>query len=101
GQAPPVLLARARLSLCEPQHQALRNPLSMAVVRVDARGMRCPLPVLRLARALREHPGAVDFELVADDPAAARDVPAFAAERGIVAEEVGPLAWRITRAELS
>ncbi len=68
-----------------------------AVVSVDARGMRCPLPVLRLARALREHPDATDFDLVADDPAAARDVPAFAEERGVVAVETGPLQWRIRR----
>ena len=62
-----------------------------AVVRVDARGMRCPLPVLRLARALREYPEAAEFELVADDPAAA-------GEQGVVAEETGPLEWRIRRA---
>ena len=68
-----------------------------AVVRVDARGMRCPLPVLRLARALREHPEATEFELVADDPAAARDVPAFAREQGIDAAETGPLRWQIRR----
>ncbi len=59
--------------------------------------MRCPLPVLRLARALREHPEAAEFELVADDPAAARDVPAFAGEQGVFAEETGTLRWRIKR----
>ena len=69
-----------------------------AVVQVDARGMRCPLPVLRLARALREHPEAAAFHVVADDPAAARDVPAFAAEQGLSAEETGPLTWRVRRA---
>lgn len=67
-------------------------------MRVDARGMRCPLPVLRLARAMREHPEAAEFELIADDPAAARDVPAFAGEQGVVAEETGPLCWSIRRA---
>ena len=60
--------------------------------------MRCPLPVLRLARALREHPEAAEFELVADDPAAARDVPAFAGEQGVIAEETGTLRWRMRRA---
>ena len=48
---------------------------------IDARGMRCPLPSLRLARAVREGgPGA--YLLLADDPAAATDVPALCAERG-------------------
>ena len=36
---------------------------------VDARGMRCPWPAIRMAKALREHPDAV-VEIVADDPAA-------------------------------
>jgi len=48
---------------------------------VDARGLRCPWPVLRLARALRD--GACMVELLSDDPAAAGEVAAFAAERGL------------------
>lgn len=48
---------------------------------VDARGLRCPLPALRLARAVRENgPGL--YALLADDPAAERDIPALCAERG-------------------
>lgn len=48
---------------------------------VDARGLRCPLPALRLARAVREN-GARRYLLLADDPAAQRDIPALCAERG-------------------
>lgn len=47
---------------------------------IDARGMRCPWPVLRLARAMREGGGPV--RLLADDPAAPREVAALAAEHG-------------------
>jgi tRNA 2-thiouridine synthesizing protein A len=48
---------------------------------IDARGLRCPLPALRLARAVRDQgPGL--YRLVADDPAAATDIPALAIERG-------------------
>ena len=48
---------------------------------VDARGLRCPLPALRLARAVRENgPGL--YALLADDPAAEHDIPALCAERG-------------------
>lgn len=50
-------------------------------VLVDARGLRCPWPVLRLARAFRD--GAWVVELLADDPAAAGEVAAFAGERGL------------------
>ncbi len=50
--------------------------------RVDARGLRCPWPVLRLDRALRDGAAAVD--LLSDDPAAAGEVAAYARERGLV-----------------
>ena len=48
--------------------------------RIDARGLRCPWPALRLARALRSGAGAV--EILADDPAAEREIRALAAARG-------------------
>jgi tRNA 2-thiouridine synthesizing protein A len=50
---------------------------------VDARGLRCPLPALRLARAVREG-GPGRYRLLADDPAASTDIPALCAERGWV-----------------
>jgi len=59
--------------------------------------MRCPLPVLRLARAMREAPEADVFCLVADDPAAAKDVPAYAAEIGWVCIEQGGSSWLVAR----
>ena len=48
-------------------------------IEVDARGMRCPWPALRLARAMRE---AADVLLIADDPQAGREVAALAGENG-------------------
>lgn len=58
--------------------QAIKSP---AVHEVDARGLRCPLPALRLARAVREK-GPGRYCLLADDPAAEADIPALATERG-------------------
>ena len=52
----------------------------MSWVEVDARGLRCPWPALRLARAFRQ--GAQDVRLRADDPLAAQEIAALAAERG-------------------
>ena len=52
----------------------------MSAALVDARGLRCPWPALRLARAVRE--GAASVRIVADDPAAPREITALAAERG-------------------
>lgn len=45
-------------------------------VALDARGWLCPRPVLELARIARRHPGAV-IVVLADDPAAETDIPAW------------------------
>ena len=49
---------------------------------IDARGLRCPWPALRLARALREAPAGAVVAIVADDPAAERELRAVAEEAG-------------------
>ncbi|MEG8025322.1 sulfurtransferase TusA family protein [Sphingomonas aurantiaca] len=46
------------------------------MVRIDARGMRCPWPAIRLARALRD--GARSVEVLADDPQALAELAAVA-----------------------
>jgi tRNA 2-thiouridine synthesizing protein A len=48
-------------------------------VTVDARGMRCPWPVLRLARAMRSADTAT---IIADDPAAPGEIAALAEAQG-------------------
>ena len=49
---------------------------------LDARGLLCPLPVLKARKRLAGlEPGAV-LEMLADDPAAVIDVPHFCAEQG-------------------
>ncbi len=49
---------------------------------IDARGLLCPLPVLKARkRLLALAPGQV-LRLLADDPAAVVDVPHFCAEQG-------------------
>jgi len=54
---------------------------------VDARGMRCPWPVIRLARAMRAQPEGGTVRLLADDPAAPGEVAALVSERGWVVAE--------------
>ena len=49
---------------------------------VDARGHRCPVPTLRLRRALEDAPAGARVRLLADDPLARIDVPHFAAGAG-------------------
>jgi tRNA 2-thiouridine synthesizing protein A len=46
-------------------------------INVDARGLRCPLPVIRLAAAARAAPAGTRITVLASDPAARYDVPAW------------------------
>ena len=52
------------------------------VIIVDARGLRCPWPALRLAKAARDAEPGTTIELTADDPAAALEIAALSSERG-------------------
>lgn len=76
----------------------MTGPDALGPLVVDARGMRCPWPALRLARALRE---ASDVLLLADDPQAGREVAALADEHGWSVEDAvaasGEAGWRVRR----
>jgi tRNA 2-thiouridine synthesizing protein A len=52
-----------------------------AEILVDARGMLCPWPVVRLSRAAREAGGAARIRILADDPAAAGEIAQLCAQR--------------------
>jgi tRNA 2-thiouridine synthesizing protein A len=51
-------------------------------LEVDARGLLCPIPILRLARALARAPAGTVALLLATDPVAVEDVNAFCREGG-------------------
>ncbi len=51
-------------------------------VTIDALGLRCPLPVLRLEKALRTAMPGQRIVLLSDDPIAAIDVPHACAAGG-------------------
>jgi tRNA 2-thiouridine synthesizing protein A len=55
---------------------------------IDARGHRCPVPTLRLRRALEEAAPGAHLRLLADDPLARIDVPHFAASAGATVVEI-------------
>ena len=54
----------------------------MADKLFDARGLKCPMPVLRAVRLLRGMAAGDTLTLLADDLAAKKDVPDFCAEAG-------------------
>ena len=52
------------------------------VVVVDARGTRCPMPVIMLARAARQAGGPTRIDVLSTDPAAGPDIVAWCRMRG-------------------
>lgn len=44
---------------------------------IDERGSLCPAPIIALGRALRSLPAGAEITLIADDPVALSDVPAW------------------------
>jgi tRNA 2-thiouridine synthesizing protein A len=53
-----------------------------ADAELDATGLKCPMPVLRARRALIPLAAGQVLRLLADDPASAKDVPAFCETTG-------------------
>ena len=60
-------------------------------ILVDARGHRCPVPTLKLRRALEQAPAGAVVRLTADDPLARIDVPHFAGQIGATVLEISDL----------
>jgi tRNA 2-thiouridine synthesizing protein A len=56
--------------------------VSSADLEVDARRLRCPIPVIRLGAAMKDLPTGSLVRLLATDPAARSDVAAFCRLRG-------------------
>ncbi|MCW2781802.1 MAG: SirA family protein [Marmoricola sp.] len=52
------------------------------MIELDCRGMLCPRPIIELARHLEDVPVGGVIRVVADDAAAAVDVPAWCRMRG-------------------
>jgi tRNA 2-thiouridine synthesizing protein A len=59
----------------------VNEPQTLEIL-VDARGHRCPVPTLRLRRALEQAPAGARLRLLADDPLARIDVPHLLGEVG-------------------
>ena len=56
---------------------------------VDARGLNCPLPVLRTKKALNDMKSGEVVRIIATDPGSVRDFEAFSRQTGNVLLEYG------------
>ncbi len=54
----------------------------MADKELDARGLNCPLPILRAKKALNELKSGQTLRIVATDPGSVKDFQAFAKQTG-------------------
>lgn len=54
----------------------------MADVTVDAKGLNCPLPILRAKKALKDMQSGATLEVLATDPGSAADFDAFCKTTG-------------------
>src|SRR5271170_1800225 len=52
---------------------------AQALVTIDALGRKCPIPIIMLAEQIRDVPVGGVIAVLADDPAAYSDVPAWCA----------------------
>jgi|HubBroStandDraft_4_1064222.scaffolds.fasta_scaffold363677_1 tRNA 2-thiouridine synthesizing protein A len=64
---------RASGIMATPQPQ----PQPQALVTIDALGRKCPIPIIMLAEQIRDVPVGGVIAVLADDPAAYSDVPAW------------------------
>ncbi|MFJ7259995.1 cysteine desulfurase/sulfurtransferase TusA family protein [Streptomyces globosus] len=76
----PGAVARVRAALGSPEGEPV-EPVADSV-EVDALGLRCPQPVIELARAVRTVPVGGTVTVVSDDEVARLDVPAWCSLRG-------------------
>ena len=51
-------------------------------VTIDVRGLKCPLPVLKTDRRMRDFAAGTRFVVLTTDPMAAIDLPHFCSENG-------------------
>ena len=79
------------------------NPATDRVnpIEVDARGLSCPLPVIRLAEAARDAPAGTWIVVLASDPAARYDIPAWCRMRDHELREMTDVPEIAEAAELS
>ena len=54
----------------------------MADTTVDARGLQCPMPVIKVAQAVATIDSGQTVELIATDRGALSDIPAWAKDMG-------------------
>src|SRR3954453_3683954 len=72
---------------------------SMTDVKLDCRGLNCPVPIVRISQAIKKMEGSQTLEVEADDPAFGADVDAWVRKMGheLVAFDEGAIQRAVIR----
>ena len=65
------------------------------MLTIDALGRKCPIPIIMLAERIRDVPIGATVAVLADDPAAQTDIPAWCMMKSqeLVVETALPRGW--------
>jgi tRNA 2-thiouridine synthesizing protein A len=81
AQAPAPLVSpvtdEARAAMAGAPLPAYVPPSAAPLVTIDALGRKCPIPIIMLANQIRDVPVGAVIAVLADDPAAYSDIPAW------------------------
>jgi tRNA 2-thiouridine synthesizing protein A len=61
----------------DPRTDSVATAAGLPSLTLDALGKKCPIPIIMLADRIRDVPIGQTIEVLADDPAAKTDVPAW------------------------
>lgn len=75
--SPVTAEARAAAASWAPSLPAFIPAGAAPLVTIDALGRKCPIPIIMLAAQIRDVPVGSVIALLADDPAAYTDIPAW------------------------
>jgi tRNA 2-thiouridine synthesizing protein A len=75
--SPVTDAARAAAAVSAASLPAFVPPWAAPLVTVDALGRKCPIPIIMLAQQIRDVPVGGVIAVLADDPAAYSDIPAW------------------------
>lgn len=75
----------------------MSGPDEPVALTLDCTGMRCPRPIIEIARRIGSVPVGTLVELLADDPAAAPDLAAWCRMRGQELVGSAPPVFRVRR----
>jgi|TARA_B110000908_G_C10235605_1_gene443128 tRNA 2-thiouridine synthesizing protein A len=78
----PRHLASGHIIVDRLKHPAYLLCMDTKTTHLDARGLLCPLPVLKARKRLQSITVGDTLTMIADDPAAVIDVPHYCAESG-------------------